>query len=61
MALRIVYLSNGSTVMIVSCPKSLKDARDDALKGLAVYGADTAQVLDMDNGGKVVAMVKRGT
>ena len=59
MALRIVYLSNEETVMIISCPKLLKDAKPDALEGLAVYNADTARVLDMDNGGKVIWELKR--
>jgi hypothetical protein len=58
MALRIEYFSNGEKVMVVSCPKFLKDAKFDALEGLAVYNADTARILDMDDNSKVVAVVK---
>lgn len=59
MALRIEYLKLTERVMIVSCPKNLEEAKADAMKGLALFGADTAQVIDMDRGGKLVGVVKR--
>ena len=58
MALRIEYLRRGERVMLIPCPKSLDGAKLDALVGLAHFDADTARILDMDHGGKVVAVVK---
>ena len=58
-ALRIEYFSNGEKVMAVVCPKWLEEAKKDALKGLAVYSADTARILDMSESANVVAIVKR--
>jgi len=59
MALRIEYLRNGEKVMIVACPKWLEEAKIDAVEGLGFYQADTARILDMEDNGKVVAVVKR--
>lgn len=58
MALRIEYYDGGKLVMVVPCPKTLDAAKLDALEGLGHFKADLAKILDMDNKGKLVGVVK---
>lgn len=57
MAFRIEYFRADVKVMAVPCPKHLRDAELVALEGLRLFKADKARILDMDNGGKVVATI----
>lgn len=59
MALRIEYLRGGEKVMVVVFLKSSDEAVKEAQDGLKRFNADSARILDMDNGGKEVGMVKR--
>lgn len=60
MAFRIEYFSKGVLVGGVPCPKSLLDAKENAKRGIKLHGADFAKIVDMDDHGKVIAVVKLG-
>jgi hypothetical protein len=54
---RIEYFRAGVKVMGVPCPKKLREAELIAREGLRLFKSDNAHILDMDDGGKVVATV----
>jgi hypothetical protein len=60
MALRIEYIQDGEVVMMVPCPADIDIAKKNALAGFDRFGADTARILDMDDGGRVIEVLKRG-
>jgi hypothetical protein len=59
MALRIEYFRQGVQVGAVPCPTTLEEAKMAALEGLFIQNADLAKIVDMDNKGKLVGVVKR--
>ena len=58
MALRIEYFRQGVQVGAVPCPKTPEEAKIAALEGLFIHSADLAKILDLDNKGKLVGVVK---
>jgi hypothetical protein len=59
MALQIEYFRLGVQVGTVPCHKKLWEAKAAAADGLVNHNADLARILDMDNNGSIIGVVKR--
>jgi hypothetical protein len=59
MSYRIQYFHNGKFIDTFMGSKSLPETHASAIAGLALHGATSADILDMNNKDKVVAKVKR--
>ena len=59
MALQIEYFRMGVPVGTVPCLKKLWEAKIACTDGLVNHNADLARILDMDNNGSIIGVVKR--
>ena len=59
MALRIEYFRKGEKVGAVPCPRLEHEVLNVALNGLVQHDADMARVLDMDDKGRLLSVVRR--
>jgi hypothetical protein len=59
MSFRIEYFRDDIKVGADPCLKPLDDAFKDALIGLGIHNADRARILDMNQKGKQVGVMKR--
>ena len=59
MSYRIQYFHNGKFMDTFMGSKSLPETHASAVAGLILYGATSADILDMNNKDKLVATVKR--
>jgi hypothetical protein len=57
-AFRIEYFRGDIIIMALPCPKNLHGAERIAQSSLRLFKADKAQILDMDDAGKVVATIE---